>query len=200
MWQGDPLSSFKVLKIGKGKWSLHPQPLSTTPSQLHSQWCGAHTHGPHTIVSGVILGRSRISGFHPKILLGKMLDLQHQYNNPSHEGGSHMLGPTLMWRVVVQLLYWCCTRIKSLLLVHSTALVSGVVIELCWGCTPIISLWDMIPNQLFTQLKTQLSYVARNHRIVVIYLFIYFQKAYDSLPHKIVMFLVVWKVGKESYL
>jgi hypothetical protein len=31
-------------------------------------------------------------------VLGKMLDLQHQqlYNNPSHEGGSHILGPTLM--------------------------------------------------------------------------------------------------------
>jgi hypothetical protein len=44
---------------------------------------------------------------------GKMLDIQHQYNNPSHEGGSHILGPTFMWRVVVQLLWWCCTRIKS---------------------------------------------------------------------------------------
>jgi len=32
----------------------------------------------------------------PTITQRKMLDLQHQYNNPSHEGGSHILGPTLM--------------------------------------------------------------------------------------------------------
>jgi hypothetical protein len=29
-------------------------------------------------------------------ILWKMLDLQHQYNNPSHEGGSYILEPTLM--------------------------------------------------------------------------------------------------------
>jgi hypothetical protein len=32
--------------------------------------------------------------------------IQQLYNNPSHEGGSHILGPTLMWGIVVQLLYW----------------------------------------------------------------------------------------------
>jgi hypothetical protein len=38
------------------KWEmLNPQPFLTTPSQLHSQWYGAHTHGPHTIVSGVVM-------------------------------------------------------------------------------------------------------------------------------------------------
>jgi hypothetical protein len=39
--------------------------------------------------------------------------IQQLYNNLSHKGGSHILGPTLMWGVVVQLLYWCCTIIKS---------------------------------------------------------------------------------------
>jgi len=39
--------------------------------------------------------------------------IQQLYNNPSHESGSHILKSTLMWGVVVQLLYWCCTRIKS---------------------------------------------------------------------------------------
>jgi hypothetical protein len=44
------------------------------------------------------------------------IPIQQLYNNPSYEGGSHILGPTLMWGVVVKLLYWCCTRIKSPLL------------------------------------------------------------------------------------
>jgi hypothetical protein len=43
----------------------------------------------------------------------KMLNLQYQHNNPSHEGGTHILGPTLMWGVV-WLLWWCCVWIKSL--------------------------------------------------------------------------------------
>jgi hypothetical protein len=34
--------------------------------------------------------------------------IQQLYNNPSHEGGPQILGPTLMWEIVVQLLYWCC--------------------------------------------------------------------------------------------
>jgi hypothetical protein len=41
--------------------------------------------------------------------------IQQLYNNLSHEGGSYILESTLMWGVVVQLLYWCCTRIKSLI-------------------------------------------------------------------------------------
>jgi len=43
-----------------------------------------------------------------------MLNLHHQHNNPSHEGGPHTLGPTLMWGIVVWLLWWCCVWIKSL--------------------------------------------------------------------------------------
>jgi hypothetical protein len=44
------------------------------------------------------------------IFSGKMLDLQHQYNNCTTI--HHMrVGPR---GVIVQLLYWCCTRIKSL--------------------------------------------------------------------------------------
>jgi hypothetical protein len=43
-----------------------------------------------------------------------MLNLQHQHNNPSHEGGPYTLGPTLMWGVVVWLLWWCCVWIKFL--------------------------------------------------------------------------------------
>jgi hypothetical protein len=42
--------------------------------------------------------------------------IQQLYNNPLHEGESHILRPTLVWRVVVQLLYWYSTRIKSRLL------------------------------------------------------------------------------------
>jgi hypothetical protein len=34
--------------------------------------------------------------------------IQQLYNNPSHEGGPQYVGPTLMWGIVVQLLYWCC--------------------------------------------------------------------------------------------
>jgi hypothetical protein len=35
--------------------------------------------------------------FHcPNYISRKMLDLQQLYNNPSHEGESHILGPTLM--------------------------------------------------------------------------------------------------------
>jgi hypothetical protein len=30
------------------------------------------------------------------IIIRKMLNLQHQHNNPSHEGGPHTLGLTLM--------------------------------------------------------------------------------------------------------
>jgi hypothetical protein len=41
--------------------------------------------------------------------------IQQLYNNLSHEGGSYILESTLMCGVVVQLLYWCCTRIKSLI-------------------------------------------------------------------------------------
>jgi hypothetical protein len=39
---------------------------------------------------------------------------QQSHNNPSHEGGPHTLGSTLMWGVVVWLLWWCCVWIKSL--------------------------------------------------------------------------------------
>jgi hypothetical protein len=42
--------------------------------------------------------------------------IQQLYNNSSHEGGPHTLGPTLMWGVVVQLLWWCSVRIKSLII------------------------------------------------------------------------------------
>jgi hypothetical protein len=34
--------------------------------------------------------------------------IQQLHNNPSHEGGPQYVGPTLMWGIVVQLLYWCC--------------------------------------------------------------------------------------------
>jgi hypothetical protein len=37
-----------------------------------------------------------------------LIIVQHQYNNPLHEGGPQYVGPTLMWGIVVQLLYWCC--------------------------------------------------------------------------------------------
>jgi hypothetical protein len=33
---------------------------------------------------------------------------QQVHNNPSHEDRSQCVGPTLIWRVVVQLLCWCC--------------------------------------------------------------------------------------------
>jgi hypothetical protein len=38
---------------------------------------------------------------------------QQSHNNPSHESGPHTLGPTLMWGIVVWLLWWCCVWIKS---------------------------------------------------------------------------------------
>jgi len=34
--------------------------------------------------------------------------IQQLYNNPSHEGGPQYVGSTLMWGIIVQLLYWCC--------------------------------------------------------------------------------------------
>jgi hypothetical protein len=33
---------------------------------------------------------------HPINKRRDLILVQHQYNNPSHEGGSHILGPTLM--------------------------------------------------------------------------------------------------------
>jgi hypothetical protein len=39
--------------------------------------------------------------------------IQQLHINPSHEDGSHTLGPTFIWGVVVQLLWWCSVRIKS---------------------------------------------------------------------------------------
>jgi hypothetical protein len=33
--------------------------------------------------------------------------IQQLYNNPLHEGGPQYVGPTIMWEIVVQLLYWC---------------------------------------------------------------------------------------------
>jgi hypothetical protein len=49
----------------------------------------------------------------------------------------------------------------------------------------------MIHFQLFIQLKIQQSYVAKNYKLVVISFFFsfffFFQKAYDFLPHKIVV-------------
>jgi len=39
--------------------------------------------------------------------------IQQLHNNPSHEGGLHTLGPTFIWRVVVQLLWRCSAKIKS---------------------------------------------------------------------------------------
>jgi hypothetical protein len=58
---------------------------------------------------------------------------------------------------------------------------------------------DMIPCQLFTQL----SYVAGNHRLSEKKKKKKKKKSqlfYDSLPHRIVVFLVVRKVDRELYL
>jgi len=41
-------------------------------------------------------------------LIRDLILVQHQYNNSSHEGGPQYVLPTLMWVIVVQLLYWCC--------------------------------------------------------------------------------------------
>jgi hypothetical protein len=77
-------------------------PLRGGTPFLHPPFCGGGGGGWRSV------------NLHPFLKnIWKMLDLQHQYNNLSHEGESHILGPTLMWGVVVQLLYWCCTRIKS---------------------------------------------------------------------------------------
>jgi hypothetical protein len=40
---------------------------------------------------------------------------QQLHNNPLHEGEFYTLGSTLMWGVVVHLLWWCSAGIKSLL-------------------------------------------------------------------------------------
>jgi hypothetical protein len=66
--------------------------------------------------------------------------IQQLYNNLSHEGGSHILGPTLMWGVVVQLLYWCCTRIKSLDLMAAPAPNNSIPTDTEWCPIPAESI------------------------------------------------------------
>jgi hypothetical protein len=44
--------------------------------------------------------------------------IQQRHNNPSHEGGSHILRLTFIWEVVVQLLWRCSAKIKSQSLKH----------------------------------------------------------------------------------
>jgi len=47
--------------------------------------------------------------------------IQQLYNNPSHEGEPQYVGPTLMWGVVVQLLYWCCKSNIFLYIIYRLA-------------------------------------------------------------------------------
>jgi hypothetical protein len=113
---------------------------------------------------------------------GKMLDLQHQYNNPLHEGGFYILGHTLMWGVVVQLLYWCCTRIKF----HTWGWAQcvgpthmwGVVVQLLyWCCKSNIfllhfTLRSVTVMPLVTLLHLHISHRSTSVRLRKIYIYI----------------------------
>jgi len=60
------------------------------------------------------------------------IPIQQLYNNPSHEGGPQYVGPTLMWGIVVQLLYWCYkSNIFRDLHIGSHPMCLGVVPLLC---------------------------------------------------------------------
>jgi hypothetical protein len=58
--------------------------------------------------------------------------IQQLHNNSSHEGGLQCVGPTFMWGVVVQLLYWCCK--SNIFLKKNAGDISIVVQLLCKSC------------------------------------------------------------------
>jgi hypothetical protein len=53
----------------------------------------------------------------PFVIWNLILALHH-HNNSSHEGGPQCVVLTLMWGVVVQLLYWCCKSNIFLVILH----------------------------------------------------------------------------------
>jgi hypothetical protein len=69
--------------------------------RLHSivPWCSAHVVHCECRNHSIYIYMENVRFTTP---------IQQLYNNLSHKGGSHILGPTLMWGIVVQLLYWCC--------------------------------------------------------------------------------------------
>jgi hypothetical protein len=92
----------KLIQFYLKEWSLHSHYTTMAQHQGTMEW------GPcvgHTLLCLSVVSLKNVRFTTP---------IQQLYNNPSHEGGSHILRPTLMWEVVVQLLYWCCTIIKFL--------------------------------------------------------------------------------------
>jgi hypothetical protein len=47
---------------------------------------------------------------------------QQHHNNPSHKSRPQCMSLTLMWRVIVQLLYWCCKSNIFLMKIQNTRL------------------------------------------------------------------------------
>jgi hypothetical protein len=85
----------------------------------------------------------------------KMLNLQHQHNNPSYEGGPHTLGPTLMWGVVVTVL--CMNQILSHPNVSCCCIIVVPVVWLACRCISLAtasfsSVTQLNPNSLFSSL------------------------------------------------
>jgi hypothetical protein len=86
--------------------------------------------------------------------------IQQLYNNPSHEDRSQYVGPTLMWRIVVQLLYWCCKSNIFPHVVGSTHMVpthvSCVVHVLCNLVVQKSSSMNEWPRGVYIELKNNL--------------------------------------------
>jgi len=84
--------------------------------------------------------------------------IQQLYNNPSHEGGPQFVEPTLMWGIIVQLLYWCCKSNIFFIkfwsnynfkgFVTCTTYSHGVGPTHVSSCAPSFSQWK--PNQSWT--------------------------------------------------
>jgi hypothetical protein len=90
--------------------------------------------------------------------------IQQLYNNPSYEGGPQYVGPTLMWEIVVQLLYWCCK--SNIFHCVSRLCKNHFMIELLFvGCT--LGPTNPCPNGFSYVVPTTIKLFKANYKTLI---------------------------------